>query len=113
MICVGKHASLEICVREVRIPGKHSGRNKRQKLVGRFFEDWIFRRLLIAFPLKMYSKFGQPKWILVGQMLELVGKWPAVISRTENTSLKHQFPFMGSWISMNKVIPDYLCFVCT
>ena len=41
-----------------------------------FFEDRTFCRLSIAFPLKMYSKFGQPKWILVGQMLKLVGKWP-------------------------------------
>jgi len=24
----------------------------------------------------MYSKIGQPKWILVSQMLKLVGKWP-------------------------------------
>ena len=24
----------------------------------------------------MYSKFGRPKWILVGQLLKLVGKWP-------------------------------------
>ena len=53
-----------------------SGRNKGQKLVGRFFEDRTFCRLLIAIPLKMYSKFGQPKWILVGQMLKLVRKWP-------------------------------------
>jgi len=29
---------------------------------------------LIAIPLKMYSKIGQPKGILVGQMLKLVGK---------------------------------------
>jgi len=28
----------------------------------------------------MYSKIGQPKWILVGQMLKLVEKWPTVIS---------------------------------
>ena len=32
-----------------------------QKLVGRFFEDATFCRLLMTFPLKMYCKFGQPK----------------------------------------------------
>ena len=53
-----------------------SVRNKGQKLVGRFFENQTFCRLLIAVPLKMYSKFGRPKWILVSQMLKLVGKWP-------------------------------------
>ena len=47
-----------------------------------FFEDGTFCRLLIAVPLKMYSKFGQPKWILVGQMLKLVGKWSTFISST-------------------------------
>jgi len=41
-----------------------------------FFEDMIFCRLLIAIPLKMYSKIGQLKWILVGQILKLIGKWP-------------------------------------
>jgi len=40
------------------------------------FEDRAFCRLLIAIPLKMHSKIGQPKWILVGQMLKLVRKWP-------------------------------------
>ena len=35
-----------------------SGRNKGQKLVGRFFENQTFCKLLIAVPLKMYSKFG-------------------------------------------------------
>ena len=40
------------------------------------FEDRIFYRLLIAVPLKMYGKFGQPKWIVVGQILKLVRKWP-------------------------------------
>jgi len=34
-------------------------------------EDKTFCRLLIAIPLKMYSKIGQPKWILVGQMLKM------------------------------------------
>jgi len=53
-----------------------SGRNKGQKLVGRFFEYRTFCRLLIAIPLKMYSKIDQTKWILVSQMLKLVGKWP-------------------------------------
>jgi len=53
-----------------------SGRNKGQKLVSHFFDDRTFCRLLIAIPLKMYSKIGQPKWILVSQMLKLVGKWP-------------------------------------
>ena len=36
------------------------GINKDQKLVDHFLEN---RTLLIAVPLKMYSKFGQPKWI--------------------------------------------------
>ena len=53
-----------------------SGRNKDQKLVGRFLENQTFCRFLIAVPLKMHSKFSRPKWILVGQMLKLVGKWP-------------------------------------
>ena len=53
-----------------------SGGNKSQKLVGRFSEHGPFCRLLMAFLLKIYSKFGQ--------MLKLVGngQWPAVISRT-------------------------------
>ena len=54
----------------------HSAQSKDQKLVGRFLEDRIFYRLLITVPLKMYRKYGRPKWILVGQMLKLVGKWP-------------------------------------
>ena len=54
----------------------HSARNKDQKLVGRFFADRIFYWLLIAVPLKMYRKYGQLKWILIGQMLKLVRKWP-------------------------------------
>ena len=48
---------------------------KDQKLVGRFLENQTFCRFLIAVLLKVYSKFGQPKWILVSQMLKLVGKW--------------------------------------
>ena len=40
------------------------------------FEEGIFYRLLITVPLKMYRKYGRPKWILVSQMLILVGKWP-------------------------------------
>ena len=52
-----------------------SVRNKDQKLVGRFLENQTFYRFLIDVPLKMYSKFDRPKWILVGQMLKLVGKW--------------------------------------
>jgi len=47
-----------------------SSRNKGQKLVGCFFEDRTFCRLLIAIPLKIYSKISQPKWILVSQMLK-------------------------------------------
>ena len=49
----------------------------------------IFYRLLIAVPLKMYRKYGRPKWILVGQMLKLFGKkangqllFPALILNT-------------------------------
>ena len=44
----------------------HNARNKDQKLVGRFYEDRIFYRLLIAAPLRMYRKFGQLKPILIG-----------------------------------------------
>ena len=59
-----------------------SVRNKTQKLVGCFLENQTFFRILINVPLKMYSKFGQPKWILVGQMLKWPenGQWPAAIS---------------------------------
>ena len=53
-----------------------SARNKDQKLVGHFYEDRIFYRLLITVPLKIYRKFGQLKQILVGQILKLIGKWP-------------------------------------
>ena len=53
-----------------------SDKNKGQNLVGHFLKIGHFCRLLIVIPLKMYSKFGQPKWILVGQLLKLVGKWP-------------------------------------
>ena len=53
-----------------------SVRNKGQKLVGRFLENQTFCRFFIGVPLKMYSKFGRPKWILVSQMLKLGGKWP-------------------------------------
>ena len=49
----------------------HSGRNKDQKLVGRFLEK-LFYRLLIAVPLKMYSKYGRPNWSLIDQMAKLV-----------------------------------------
>ena len=52
-----------------------SGRNKSQKLVRR--EDDC--RLLTAVPLKMYSKFGQPQWTLVSQILKN-GQWPTVTS---------------------------------
>ena len=38
----------------------YSGRNKGQKLVGRFFKNQTFCRLLRAVPLKMYSKFVRP-----------------------------------------------------
>ena len=43
----------------------HSARNKDQKLVGHFYEDKIFYRLLISVPSRMYRKFGRPKQILV------------------------------------------------
>ena len=56
----------------------HTTRNEDQKLVCCFYEYRIFYRLLIAVPLQMYRKFGQPKQILVGQMLKLVRKWPMV-----------------------------------
>ena len=43
----------------------HSARKKDQKLVGHFYEDRIFYRLLISVPLRMYRKFAPPKQILV------------------------------------------------
>ena len=43
----------------------------------------------------MYSKFGRSKWILVGQMLKLVGKWPAAISSTDQASKKTDFTVDG------------------
>ena len=48
-----------------------------EKRIGCFFEfeDRILYRLLTAVPLKMYGKFGRPKWILVSQLLKLVRKW--------------------------------------
>ena len=63
------------CFRETLV-ANCSARNKDHKLVGRFLKMWYFNRLLITVPLKMYWKYGQPKWILVGQMLKLVRKWP-------------------------------------
>ena len=45
-----------------------------------FFENRTFRKLLIVVPLKMYSIFDQPKWILVGQMLKLVEKQPMALT---------------------------------
>ena len=51
-----------------------------------FFEDQTFCMLLIGVPLKMYSKIGQPKRILVGQDRQVLklfnGHWPAAISST-------------------------------
>ena len=38
------------------------------------FEDRKFYRLLIAISLKMYIKFGQPKWIFVSQVWRMVRK---------------------------------------
>ena len=49
----------------------HSGRNKDQKLVSRFLEKLTFYRLLIAVPLKMYSKYGRPNRSLIDQMVKL------------------------------------------
>jgi len=55
----------------------YSGRNKGQKLVGHFLKIAHFVGYwLPAIPLKMYSKISWPKWILVSQILKLVGKWP-------------------------------------
>ena len=61
-----------------------SARNKDQKLVGHFSENRYFLGYWLLSLLKMYRKFGRPKWILVGQMLKLVrnGQWPTVISST-------------------------------
>ena len=46
-----------------------SGRNKRLAV----FEDGTFCRL-VSFPMKMYSKFGQPKWILVSHLNVEIGR---------------------------------------
>ena len=43
-----------------------------KKLVGHFLRIGHF----VGIPLKMYGKFGQSKWILVGWILKLVRKWP-------------------------------------
>ena len=51
-----------------------SARNKDQKLVGCFFENRMFYRLLITVPLKMYRKYGQPKYILVDQVFKFCQK---------------------------------------
>ena len=75
-VCVCVHACMCTCVYMWVCMCEGSARNKDQKLVGRFFEDRIFYRLLTAVPLKMYEEFGRPKWIMIGQMLKLVGKWP-------------------------------------
>ena len=58
--------------------GAASARNKDQKLVGRFLKIGYFYRLPTTVPLQMYGNFGWPKWILVGQMMKLVRKWPMV-----------------------------------
>ena len=46
--------------------------------------NWLAIFLKIAYfigvPLKMYRKFGRPKWILVRQMLKLIGKWPMTVN---------------------------------
>ena len=73
---VDMHVNTIICMH-------HSGENKGQKFVSRFYR--IFCRLLIAVPLKMYSKFDNKKWILIGQMLKLVRKWPTDIFGTDHT----------------------------
>ena len=54
----------------------HSARNKDQKSIGRFLKIGYFYRVLTAVPLNLYGKFGQLKWILLGQMMKSVGKWP-------------------------------------
>ena len=55
----------------------YSARNNDQELVGHFLNIEYFRgRLFITIPLKMYRKYGRPKWILVRQMLKLIRKWP-------------------------------------
>ena len=73
-----------------------SGRNK-SGISRLFFEDGTFCRLLMAFPLKMYSKFGRPKQILVGQMLKLVRKWP-MASCHFRTVLLH-----AKWLALKSV----------
>ena len=67
-------------------------RNKDQKLVGHFFEDRIFYRLLIAVPLKnaqeiwpIIMDFGQPNAEIGWKMAN--GQWPTVISSTASTCL--------------------------
>ena len=60
-LCVCAYVCMCVCVCVcVCVLCVCSGRNKGQKLVAIFFEDRTFCRLLIAFPLKMYGKFGQP-----------------------------------------------------
>ena len=83
-------------------------------MVGCFFRNRTICQLLIAVPLKMYSKFGQPKWILVSQMLKLAEKWPIAISSSavgSFTSILHIFKFnhrlknlFGTWYIIKIVI---------
>ena len=88
-VCDGKHD----CVMFVYF----NASNKDQKLVGCFTET----RLLIAVPLKMYRKFDQPKWILVRQMVKLIGngQWPTVISSTDTYNYtQHTFIYIYIYI---------------
>jgi len=88
----------------------HSGGNKGQKLVGCFFEDRTFFRLLIAIPLKMYSKIGRPKQILVGQMLKLVWKMAngqlLFLALYTCTVLYSRYTFSISLLGLKKAIQN-------
>ena len=68
-----------------------SGRNKDQKLVSRFLENPTFCRLLIAVPLKMYSKFGRNgeigRKMANGQLLFLALESYAVVVAVANVSV--------------------------
>ena len=54
----------------------------------------------------MYRKYGGPKWILVGQMLKLIGKWPTVISSTACVCVR-----ACVWVCVCMCVCAYVC-VC-
>jgi len=52
----------------------------------------------------MYSKIGRPKWILVGQMLKLVGKWPMANCYISSTDVINNYSYIMFWTSLTATI---------